>query len=170
MTGWLFFCGFGGSIEGGQSTPSNKVIASAAKQSCRYAFWGKSRRGYSHAFGMMRSTRPFHGLAMTPASDPSLRGGNEFLPTKQSCRYCFCGFGGSIEGGQSTPSNMEYPPRSSTQRTSKPRLLHFVRDDNKNTTTPASDPSLRGGRSPTWQSHIYVFFGGKLERGSLSPF
>ena len=65
MTGWLFFCGFGGSIEGGQSTPSNKVIASAAKQSCRYAFWGKSRRGYSHAFGMMRSPRPFHGLAMT---------------------------------------------------------------------------------------------------------
>ena len=99
MTGWLFFCGFGGSIEGGQSTPSNKVIASAAKQSCRYAFWGKSRRGYSHAFGMMRSPRPFHGLAMTPASDPSLRGGNEFLPTKQSCRYCFCGFWGKVRKG-----------------------------------------------------------------------
>ena len=79
----VFYLSFGGSIEGGQFTPSNI----------------KPRLPQSHKTKAL--LRNDNKNTMTTFLHGSLRGGRS--PTKQSCRYCFCGFWGKVRKGVFVP-------------------------------------------------------------------
>jgi len=59
--------------KGGLYPRSKNVIASAAKQSCRFVFGGKYRRGYSYPFEMLRSPR-LQNTKAQPRDDKKKKG------------------------------------------------------------------------------------------------